>query len=299
MKVAAMKPAGVSGSRKKPKLGQHFLDDPSVASRIVEALGDLSASTVLEIGPGRGALTALLGRRARRVIAVETDRVLAAQLRMNFSLVPNLEIIEGDILAVDLNTLFGPKPGSTRPGMEQAPDRVRVVGNLPYFITSEILLRLFEYRKYFETIVLMVQKEVADRLAAHPGTKDYGLLSATAQLYSRVEKLFVVPPESFSPPPKVQSAVVRLALTPRLEKLGVDESGFISFLKLSFAQKRKTLWNNLKVQYPTEVITRAMRKAKIEPAVRAEALSLEQNAALFRELAEFRKPTEPGNPRHS
>ena len=296
-----MKASGASVSPKKPKLGQHFLNDPSVASRIVEALGDLSQSTVLEIGPGRGALTSMLGRRARRVIAVEADRVLAAQLRMKFSLVPNLEIIEGDILAVDFDTLFGPKPGSTRPGMEQAPDRVRVVGNLPYFITSEILFRLFEYRKYFETIVLMVQKEVADRLAAHPRTKDYGLLTATAQLYSRVEKLFVVPPESFSPPPKVQSAVIRLVLSPRLEKLGVDEAEFVRFLKLSFAQKRKTLWNNLKVRYSPKGLTGAMRRARIEPAVRAEALSLEQSAALFRELRSreltSRELTEPRSPR--
>jgi len=293
-----MKASSASVSKKKPKLGQHFLDDPSVASRIVEALGDLSQSTVLEIGPGRGALTSMLGRRARRVIAIEADRVLAAQLRMKFSLVPNLEIIEGDILAVDLNTLFGPKPGSTRPGMEQAPDRVRVVGNLPYFITSEILFRLFEYRKYFETIVLMVQEEVADRLAAHPKTKDYGLLTATAQLYSRVEKLFVVPPESFSPPPKVQSAVVRLVLSPRLEKLGVNEAEFMRFLKLSFAQKRKTLWNNLKSRYPAEDLTRAMRRAKIQPTIRAEALSLEASAALFRELTS-RELTEPRGPKHA
>ena len=298
-----MKASSASVSPKKPKLGQHFLDDPSVGSRIVEALGDLSQSTVLEIGPGRGALTSMLGRRARRVIAVEADRVLAAQLRMKFSLVPNLEIIEGDILAVDLNTLFGPKPGSTRPGMEQAPDRVRVVGNLPYFITSDILLRLFEYRKYFETIVLMVQKEVADRLAAHPGTKDYGLLTATAQLYSRVEKLFEVPPASFSPPPKVHSAVVRLVLVPRLEKLGVNEAEFINFLKLSFAQKRKTLWNNLKVRYASEDLTGAMKRARIQPSIRAEALSLEQMAALFRELTSreltLRELTEPRSPRHA
>jgi 16S rRNA (adenine1518-N6/adenine1519-N6)-dimethyltransferase len=279
-----MKASSVQVPKKKPKLGQHFLNDPSVGLRIVEALGDLSRSTVLEIGPGGGALTSMLGRRARRVIAIETDRVLAAQLRMKFSLVPNLEIIEGDILAVDLDTIFGPKPGTSRPGMEQAPERVRVVGNLPYFITSDILLRLFKYRKYFETIVLMVQKEVADRLAAQPGTADYGLLSATAQLYSRVDTLFAVPPSAFLPPPKVQSAVIRLVLTPRLEKLGVNESEFIGFLKLSFAQKRKTLWNNLKVRYASSDLTGAMKKAKIDPSVRAEALSLEQSAALFREL---------------
>jgi 16S rRNA (adenine1518-N6/adenine1519-N6)-dimethyltransferase len=298
-----MKASSVSVSPKKPKLGQHFLDDPSVASRIVEALGDLSQNTVLEIGPGRGALTSMLGRRARRVIAVEADRVLAAQLRMKFSLVPNLEIIEGDILAVDFDTLFGPKPGSTRPGMEQALERVRVVGNLPYFITSDILFRLFEYRKYFETIVLMVQREVADRLAAHPGTKDYGLLTATAQLYSRVEKLFAVPPVSFSPPPKVQSAVVRLVISPRLEKLGVDEAEFMRFLKLSFAQKRKTLWNNLKVRYGPEDLAGAMKRARVQPSGRAEAMSLEQTAALFRELMlrelMSQELTEPHGPRHS
>lgn len=280
-----MKASNARVSRSKPKLGQHFLTDPSAAARIVEALGNISQRTVLEIGPGRGALTSLLARRARRVIAVETDRVLAAQLRMNFSPVPNVEIIEGDILAVDFNTLFGPKPGSTRPGMEQTPESVRVLGNLPYFITSDILLRLFEFRQLFESLVLMVQKEVADRLAAHPGTKDYGLLSATAQLYGKVERVFTLPPGAFSPPPKVHSTVIRLVLSPRLEKLKVGEAEFIGFLKLSFAQKRKTLWNNLKAQYPSEELKRAMSKAKIENAVRAEALSLEESASLFRELS--------------
>ena len=163
-KVSAARP-----TPRTPKLGQHFLVDPSAAERIAEAFGDLSQSTVLEIGAGRGALTSLLARRARRLIAIELDRVLAAQLRMKFSLTPNVEIIEGDILAIDFDTLFGPKPGSTRPGMNHQPEPVRVVGNLPYFITSDILLRLFAYRKYFETIVLMVQREVGDRLGGPPG----------------------------------------------------------------------------------------------------------------------------------
>jgi 16S rRNA (adenine1518-N6/adenine1519-N6)-dimethyltransferase len=279
-----MKASSARVPPRKPKLGQHFLIDSSVVPRILDAMGDISQSTVLEIGPGRGALTSMLVRRARRVIAIETDRVLAAQLRMNFSLVPNIEVIEGDILSVDIDSLFGPKPGSTRPGLDIVPQKVRVVGNLPYFITSEILLRLFEYRKYFEIIVLMVQKEVADRLAASPGNKEYGLLSATAQLYSRVEKLFTVPPAAFSPPPKVNSGVVRLTLTPHLEKLGVNEADFIRFLKLSFGQKRKTLWNNLKARYASEDLTRAMLRAKVKPTVRAEALSLEDTARLFRAL---------------
>ncbi len=181
-KVSAARP-----TPRTPKLGQHFLIDTSAAERIADAFGDLSQSTVLEIGAGRGALTSLLARRTRRLIAIELDRVLAAQLRMKFSLTPNVEIIEGDVLAIDFDTLFGPKPGSTRPGMNHQPEPVKVVGNLPYFITSDILLRLFAYRKYFETIVLMVQREVGDRLAAKPGTSEYGLLSATAQLYSHVE----------------------------------------------------------------------------------------------------------------
>lgn len=271
-------------SAKKPKLGQHFLIDSAAAVRAVESLGDLLQSTVLEIGPGRGALTSLLARRARRVIAVEKDRVLAAQLRMHFSLATNVEIIEGDILAIDLDSLFGPKPGSTRPGMEFEPQKVRVLGNLPYFITSDILLRLFDYRKYFDVMVLMVQKEVADRLTAKPGSSDYGLLSATAQLYTKVEPLFTLPPRAFSPPPKVYSTVIRLEPSARLEKLQVDETGFIDFLKLSFAQKRKTLWNNLKLRYEAGPLERALAKAKIKPTTRAEALTLEASAAIFREL---------------
>jgi 16S rRNA (adenine1518-N6/adenine1519-N6)-dimethyltransferase len=250
----------------------------------VEALGDISQSTVLEIGPGRGALTSLLAKRARRLIAIELDRVLAAQLRMNFSQEQNVEIIEGDVLAIDFHTLFGPKPGSTRPGMEHRPEPVRLVGNLPYFITSDILLRLFEFRQYFEVIVLMVQREVAERLAAPPGGSDYGLLSATAQLYGRVEKLFTLRPEAFSPPPKVDSTVVRLRISSKIDSLRVREADFISFLKLSFGQKRKTLWNNLKLQYPPETLRAAMEKAGVKPSVRAEALSLEKTAALFRAL---------------
>src|SRR5438477_4703701 len=269
----------------RPKLGQHFLVDDAAAIRIVDALGDISQTTVLEIGPGRGAITEWLAKRARRLIAIELDRVLAAQLRMNFSLTPNVEIIEGDVLAIDFDTLFGPKPGSTRPGMEWKPEPVRVVGNLPYFITSEILLRLFEYRRYFDVILLMVQREVADRLAARPGGSEYGLLSATAQLYARVEKLFTLPPDAFSPPPKVQSSVVRLTIASLVEKLRVPEQCFVNSQNRSFGQKRKTLWNNLKSQYQSKQLREALDKAGVKPTVRAEALSLEKSAALFRALS--------------
>ena len=254
------------------------------AARIVDELGDVSQRTVLEIGPGRGAITSLLAKRTRRLIAIELDRVLAAQLRMRFALYPNVEIIEADILAVDFDGLFAPKPGSVRPGLNHEPERVQVVGNLPYFITSDILLRLFEYRKYFDRLLLMVQREVAERLAAKPGNSEYGLLTATAQLYSDVENVFTLPPGAFSPPPKVHSSVVRLKLDSRLEKLKVPEQQFIAFLKLAFGQKRKTLWNNLKTEYEHHQLRTAMEKFKISSNARAEELNLDQDAALFREL---------------
>ena len=268
----------------KPKLGQHFLIAEDAAARIVDALGDVSQSTVLEIGPGRGILTSLLAKRARRLIAVELDRVLAAQLRLKFGMFRNVEILEADILAIDMDSLFGPKPGLGRPGIEFKPEPVKVVGNLPYYITSDILLRLFEFSKYFESIVIMVQREVADRIAAEPGGSEYGLLSATAQLYAQVENLFTLPPGAFSPPPKVHSSVLRLTISPRQEELGVAGDGFIDFLRLSFGQKRKTLWNNLKEKYDGPVLKRALAEAKVKPTARAETLSLEESAAVYRAL---------------
>ena len=283
-------PKAVSANRPKakPKLGQHFLSSEDAAMRIVEALGDVSQSTVLEIGPGRGILTSPLARRAHRLIAVELDRVLASQLRLKFGMSRNVEIIEGDILKIDFDSLFGPKPGLGRPGIELKTEPVKVVGNLPYYITSEILLRLFDYAKYFESIVIMVQREVADRIAAEPGGRDYGLLSATAQLYARVENLFTLPPGAFSPPPKVHSSVLRLTLEPQQEKLGVAGdgfgAGFIDFLRLSFGQKRKTLWNNLRSKYEEKDLRRALAEAEVKPAARAETLSLDASAAIYRAL---------------
>ncbi len=278
------KGATTQTSSRKPKLGQHFLDNDSAALRIVEALGDISGATVLEIGPGRGAITELLARKARRLIAVELDRVLSAQLRMKFNLQPNVEIIEGDILKIELDTVFGLKPGMLHTGLQFTPEPARVVGNLPYYITSDILLRLLEYHRYFSSIVIMVQKEVADRLSASPGSRDYGLLSATAQLYGQVENLFTLPPTAFAPAPKVHSSVIRITVKPRLEALRVPESEFIDFLKICFGQKRKTLWNNLKTRYDETVLRAAMTKSGVKPAVRAEALPVEKTAALFRAL---------------
>jgi 16S rRNA (adenine1518-N6/adenine1519-N6)-dimethyltransferase len=269
-------------------LGQHFLNRQDLAARIVDALGDISQDTVLEIGPGRGILTSLLATRARRLIAVELDRVLAAQLSLKFAMARNVEIIEADILAIDFDSFFGPKPGLGRPGIEVKPQPVKVVGNLPYYVTSEILLRLFKFSKHFESIVIMVQREVADRIAAEPGGRDYGVLSATTQLYAQVEKLFTLPPEAFTPPPKVYSTLLRLTIDPQMEKLGVAGDGFIDFLRLSFGQKRKTLWNNLKTRFPGTELKRALAEARVKPTVRAETLSLGESAAVYRALRKVR-----------
>jgi 16S rRNA (adenine1518-N6/adenine1519-N6)-dimethyltransferase len=277
--------ATAASGRKRPKLGQNFLTDARVAGRIVDALGDISAKVVVEIGPGRGALTGLLARRARHLIAIERDRILAAQLRMQYARQENVEIIEADVLAVQFDTILGPRPGAltgiTNPQIQPA----RVVGNIPYYITSDILLHLFAYHTWFDTLVLMTQLEVAERLAAKPGTRNYGLLSATAQLYARIEKLFEVPPGAFAPPPKVRSAVLRFTLQPRWPQLEVEPAAFLEFLKLSFGQKRKTLVNNLKARYDHKAILAALAAAKAPAGARAESLPLEKSAAIFRALS--------------
>jgi 16S rRNA (adenine1518-N6/adenine1519-N6)-dimethyltransferase len=271
---------------RRPKLGQNFLADRHAAERIVDALGDVSEKVVIEIGPGRGVLTGLLAQRARHLIAIELDRVLAAQLRMHFSRSSNVEIIEADILSVEFPTILGPRPGMLTGIANPQFERARVVGNIPYYITSDILFHLLEHHELFDQIIMMVQLEVAERMAARPGTRDYGLLSATAQLYSKVEKLFDVPPGAFAPPPKVHSAVVRLTIEPRWEQLQIDPAAFVDFLKLSFGQKRKTLLNNLKGKYDDKAVRAALAAAKLRPDVRAEAVPLEKAAAVFRALNE-------------
>ena len=281
-RTAARKPAG--SSRRKPKLGQNFLRDEGAAQRIVDALGDISNRTVIEIGPGRGALTNLLIARARRVIGIELDRVLAAQLRMHYATRPNLEILESDFLTAEFPSIVGRRPGPLHDLRPTQPETVDLVGNLPYYITSDIVLRILELHQNIDRAVIMVQREVADRIAAAPGSRDYGLLSATAQLFARVEKLFTLPPGAFSPPPQVHSTVIRMTMAPRLEELGVEEEPFIAFLKRAFAQKRKTLVNNLRGQYDDAAIRAALKSAGLRADVRAEAISLEKTAVVFRAL---------------
>jgi 16S rRNA (adenine1518-N6/adenine1519-N6)-dimethyltransferase len=184
----------------KPKLGQNFLDDAEAVEGIVAALGNLTGQTVVEIGPGGGAITAALASRAGRVIAVEFDRELAIQLRARLS--PDIvSVIEADALRFDFAAASA-----------TAGDRLPVAGNLPYGITSQILLKLAASHAALDRAVLMVQREVADRIVAAPGSRDYGLLSVTVQMYGPVERLFTLPPSSFIPPPDVHSTVFRCDL---------------------------------------------------------------------------------------
>ncbi len=266
-----------SRSKPKPRLGQNFLVDGGAARRIVEALGDIKNSVVLEIGPGRGALTKMLAGHAGHLVAIELDRELARSLQRDFAGRTNVRIVEGDFLKLSIPELI-------RPVSEPASTRVRVVGNIPYYITSDILLRLFAQHKYVETIVLMVQKEVADRLVAEPHTRDYGLLTVTAQLFTDVERLFTLAPGAFAPRPQVHSSVLRLRVVPKAERLGINADELLGFCKLVFAQKRKTVFNNLRLRYEEATIREALQKTGVESRQRAEELSLDALARMYKEL---------------
>jgi 16S rRNA (adenine1518-N6/adenine1519-N6)-dimethyltransferase len=281
--ATASKKSG-AGVKHKPKLGQNFLTDLGAARRLVEALGDISNRTVIEIGPGRGVLTDLLAARAKHVIGIELDRVMAAQLRMRYATRPNVEILESDFVAAEFTSMVGRRPGPLHDLRPTQPDTVDVIGNLPYYITSDIVLRLLELHRNIERAVIMVQREVADRISAEPGGRDYGLLSATVQLFARVDKLFTLPPGAFSPPPQVHSSAVRLTMAPRLRELQIEEGPVIAFLKLAFGHKRKTLLNNLRGQFQDPAIRAALKSAGLRADVRAEAMSLEKMAAVFRAL---------------
>jgi 16S rRNA (adenine1518-N6/adenine1519-N6)-dimethyltransferase len=240
---------------------------------IADSLGDVAERTVVEIGPGGGAITEVLSRRAGRLVAIELDRELAPRLRAQFADTPSVEVIEADVLAVDLDSL------------RRDEERLLVVGNLPYYITSDILLRLFHFHASISRAVVMVQREVADRVAAIPGTRDYGLLSATTQLYARVERVLTLPPSAFLPPPEVHSTVLRLTMQPRFAELGVEPGEFITFLKQSFAQKRKTLAKNLRAAgFDGACVAEALPSAGIPPMARAEELGPEPMAALWKGL---------------
>ncbi|SPE20925.1 Ribosomal RNA small subunit methyltransferase A [Candidatus Sulfotelmatomonas gaucii] len=257
----------------KPKLGQNFLVDAQAAQRIVAGLGDLSSRTVVEIGPGRGAITGALAARAARVFAIEFDRDLAAGLFERFE-TERVTVVEQDVLQFDFAE-----------AAERAGQRLCVAGNLPYYITSPIVLKLAKSHAALDLAVLMVQREVAERITAAPGSRDYGLLSVTAQMYGAVESLFTLPPSAFSPRPQVESTVFRWRFAPRFAELGIDEAGFLRFLRQAFAQKRKTLANNLRAAGATPGdAAAALASTGIDAQARAEAVSIEALASLWRRL---------------
>ncbi|MGH9417544.1 MAG: 16S rRNA (adenine(1518)-N(6)/adenine(1519)-N(6))-dimethyltransferase RsmA [Terriglobales bacterium] len=234
----------------KAPRGQNFLYQPAWLDRVAAAIGP--ADTLIEIGGGPGNLTSRLARQTRQLLVIESDRALAAGLAA-----AGYDVRAGDVLTMDLTALAN---GA----------RVRVAGNLPYYITSPILLHLFHHAAAITDATVMVQREVADRLAAVPATRAFGLLTATAQFYApRISRLLEVPPGAFRPRPKVSSTLVRLEFAPQAAALGVDEAGFMQFLRRAFAQKRKQLGPRLGL-------------AGLQ--ARAESLSLAELAALYHRL---------------
>ncbi len=254
----------------KPRLGQNFLRDAQAVERIARALGELRDETVVEIGPGGGAITRALADRARHVIAVELDRLLAENLRSQLP-PERVTVVQADVLRFDF------AGAAVRAGK-----RLVVAGNLPYYITSPILLKLAENHAALDRAVLMVQREVADRIVAGPGSRDYGVLSVTVQMYGPVEPLFTLPPAAFSPPPEVHSTVFRWRFAPRFAELGVDPARYLQFARQAFAQKRKTLANNLRAAgFEPAAVQAALSQASIQNQARAEALSLEDLARVW------------------
>jgi 16S rRNA (adenine1518-N6/adenine1519-N6)-dimethyltransferase len=259
----------------KSRLGQNFLHDEQAIHRIVAALGDCSDRTVIEIGPGRGAITRGLSNKVGKVIALEFDEALAAQLAGEFSGADrNVTVEKIDVLAFDFAA-----------ASRASGQKLIVVGNLPYYISSPILTKLAESAGALDRAVLMVQREVAERVTATPGSREYGLLSVAVQLHGPVQQLFTLPPSAFSPPPQVHSTVFRWRFAPRFEELGIECGSFLAFLRRVFALKRKTLANNLRAaRFDPETIKKTIENVGIDPMARAEAVSIENLAGLWRSL---------------
>ena len=256
----------VAGVRPTKSRGQNFLVDRRVAARIVDAAG-VEGAVVLEIGPGAGALSGLLAARARRLVLVEIDAVLAAGLRERFAGAAHVEILEADALRVDLDVL------------DLGERRAIVVSNLPYSVGSQIFVRLLDEHRRFARLVLMLQREVAERLVAAPGTREYGPLAVWTTLRSDARLLFRVAPGAFVPRPRVESAVVRLDLlaAPRVEVR--DEARLRTVVRAAFGQRRKTLRRAL----ANRVAPGAFERAGIDAGRRGETLTLAEFARLAEE----------------
>jgi 16S rRNA (adenine1518-N6/adenine1519-N6)-dimethyltransferase len=254
----------------RQRLGQHFLSDAHWRGRILARLGVSRDDLWIEIGAGRGEMTRELARASRRVVAIELDAQLIPALRRLAAETPNLEVVHGDILALDLAALV--------PSGE-----FRVYGSLPYYITSPILHRLFAYSSRMRSAHVVIQWEVAERVATGPGSRDYGYLSVATQFYARPAIEFRIPPGAFQPPPKVASALVSLQMPGAGAALGLgDAAAFLEFVQACFAQKRKTLLNNLLAMGSRAEAEAWMASVGVRRDARAEQLPLEQFAALYR-----------------
>ena len=257
------------------KYGQNFLIDSHVLEKIMDAAEIGKYDCVVEIGPGIGTMTQYLAERAGEVVAVEIDKNLIPILTETLADYKNVSIINEDILKVDLNRIVEEKNGG-RP--------VKIVANLPYYITTPIIMGLFENHVPVKSITVMVQKEVADRMQVGPGTKDYGALSLAVQYYAKPEIVAIVPPNCFIPRPNVASAVIRLTCHEKKPVEVKDEKGMFALIRASFNQRRKTLANSLSnaqnLSLTREQVTEALESMQLSPTIRGEALTLEQFAAL-------------------
>ena len=259
------------------RLGQHFLNDFSAARRIVEAAGIAEGDLVVEIGPGRGALTGLLLERASRVVGIELDASLCARLQKTCGHRGDLSVLNCDVLQVDL-------PGLVR---SEGPGRAVLVGNLPYAITGAALEQILDARAAFKRAVVMVQREVAQRMVASPGGKDYGILSIAVQIRTCPERLFTLPPDSFVPPPRVHSSAVRLDFTSAPPIRIEDERLLFRLVRTAFQQRRKMLKNTVLglVENREDVLFKVFSEAGIDPHLRPEAISIGQFERICRALA--------------
>ncbi len=263
------------------KYGQNFLIDPGVLEEIVAAAEITEDDLVLEIGPGIGTMTQVLCVYAREVVAVEIDRMLIPVLEETLQGYPNVEVLHEDILKVDIPQIVAEKNGG-RP--------IKIVANLPYYITTPILMTLLERRIPCESITIMVQREVADRMQAGPGTKDYGALSLAVQYYADPEVVAIVPPQSFLPRPNVDSAVIRLEARSEPAVSVRDEELLFRLIRASFNQRRKTLVNGLanaeELPFSKKEIEQAVTEIGKPLTVRGETLTLAEFAALADVLGE-------------
>lgn len=273
----------IHGFRLSKGLGQNFLVDEEILRGILDGAEIGSEDCVLEIGPGFGVLTTGLCGRAKKVVSVELDKRIYEILRINLSGFQNFELIEGDILQVDIEDILKNKLQG---------NKAKVVANLPYYITTPIIMKLLEQRYDFKSITVMVQKEVADRLCSEAGTKDYGAITVSANYYATIKKVLDVPADSFIPPPEVESAVIRFDLREKPPVELSDEKLFFRVIKAAFGQRRKTLLNALSsggFLRDKEAVKNALESCDIDGGRRGETLTIQEYAAIANKISELKE----------